>query len=113
MHPNPSVGDRFAIFDTKLIIAFDFATLVVLLQVFFLAASSTKSWILLIDLKWLQETAEKLMAFLRITFGGRHCDNRVFGYRLSSVLICVTFSRQVGWYRVLKDDCIGSSLPEC
>ena len=61
MHSNPMLEDRFAIFDTQLIIRFDFATTRS-------SSPSYSSWGVfnivldsLIGLKWLQENTEKLM----------------------------------------------------
>ena len=59
--PESSIGDRFAFFDTKLIIGFDFAPLLLLLQVFLLVASSTWSWICQLIWHGCRKKTEKLI----------------------------------------------------
>ena len=44
----------------------------------------------------------------KTTFGSRRGDKWIFWCRISSVLVCTTFSGTVGWYRVVKDDSFGT-----
>ena len=55
----PSVGDRLAVFDTKLIIGFDFATTRSSSPIFS-SCCLFDIWDLLIDFNWLQEKQKKL-----------------------------------------------------